>query len=112
MKTILGVRKRCKDDIEEEDDDDFEDFEDSADEYEPSESSESENEYEEKNCSSSDDESNIVTKRVLPSVQKTLQRRSTRNSTRHQDDLIFESDKYFGHTNRKVKLLFFNIQTF
>lgn len=94
---ISGLRNRCK--IYSVAEEDEEDFEDSADEYKPSESSESEND-DEVMCSSDDEPP--VQHNVQRSVKKTLPNSKTRFSTRHQNDFIFESDKYFGQTNRKV----------
>lgn len=84
------MRRKCKDDYEEEEE--GEDFEDSSDEYKPLESSDSED------SSSSDDEA----KHCQANIPKVVQGRRTRYATRNQQELIFESDKYFGHTNRKV----------
>lgn len=97
------MRNRCKDysDFNE----DEEDFEDSSDEYKPLESSSSESEIEEEtmNISLSDDEAATKTHNVQRCVKKSLQSIKTRFPTRHQDDFVFESDKYFGQANRKVK---------
>lgn len=94
------MRKRCKDDDE---DEDFVDFEDSGDDYRPSESSDSDvdMDIEANSPDSSEDESN-VNKLESRIVLKALPNRRSRFSTRQQD-FVFESDKYFGHTNRKVR---------
>lgn len=89
------MKKRCKSD-DDEDEEDFNDFEDSGDDYHPLEPSEGESA-----SSSSEDESNVVKVEAKP-VPRTPSSRRTRFSTRQQQDLVFESDKYFGHTNRKV----------
>lgn len=94
------MRKRCKED--DEDEDEFLDFEDSGDDYQPSESSESDVNVKENSSCSSDDESNVIKIDARKPVRKTLQSRKTRFATRQQQKLVFESDKYFGHTNRKV----------
>lgn len=93
------MRKRCKED--DEDEDNFVDFEDSGDDYQPTESSESEDDIKMNSSSSSEDESKVIKIEARP-VQKALQSRKTRFATRQQQELVFESDKYFGHTNRKV----------
>ncbi len=102
------MRKRCKDD----DDDDeevnkeFVDFEDSGDEYEPEESSsESENDDTDvvNNSCSSEDESQSIKQNVKMIPKLPPGGRKTRFSLRQQQDFVFESDKYFGHTNRKVR---------
>lgn len=91
------MRKRCKD--HDEDEDELLDFEDSADDYEPSDS---EVDVDSVSSSSSEDE-NVIQPTAKPAALKTLPDRRTRFSTRQQQDLVFESDKYFSHTNRKVE---------
>lgn len=109
---VSGLRKRCKE--VEEPEEEFLDFEDdSADDYQPSESSESEDDVdvkdktamEDESDDESEDETKIAKHRAKPVVQ-TLPVRRTRFSARQQQNLIFESDKYFGYTNRKARAHF------